>query len=93
VPLDESTSFEPAFDRASATLIARIRGLHPALARIEPRRFWAGPIARDESGVPSVVADPDLAGVWWAGGYGGHGLAQAFRLGEIAARTIAHSAR
>jgi len=93
VPLDESTSFEPAFERASATLIARIRGLHPSVDRIEPRRFWAGPIARDESGVPSVVADPDLVGVWWAGGYGGHGLAQAFRLGEIAARTIAHSAR
>ena len=93
VPLDDSTSFEPAFEQASARLIARIRGLHPALARIEPRRFWAGPIARDGSGVPSVRPDPDLPGAWWAGGYGGHGLAQAFRLGALAATAIRSDSR
>lgn len=87
VPLDDDP-LDLAFEHASATLLARIRALHPALASIEARRFWAGPIARDERGVPSVVPDPDLTGVWWAGGYGGHGLAQAFRLGKIAARTI-----
>ena len=89
VPLDDSTSFAPAFQQASARLVARIRGLHPALAAIEARHIWAGPIARDERGVPSVVPDPDLAGVWWAGGFGGHGLAQAFRLGKQAAVEIA----
>ena len=93
VPLDDSASFEPAFQQASARLIARIRGLHPALARIEPRRFWAGPIARDESGVPSVRPDPDVRGAWWAGGYGGHGLAQAFRLGALAATAIRSDSR
>jgi len=61
----------------------------PSIGRVDSSSYGSS----DESGVPSVVADPDLAGVWWAGGYGGHGLAQAFRLGEIAARTIAHSAR
>jgi gamma-glutamylputrescine oxidase len=85
VPID-ADPLELAFERASATLLARIRALHPALASIEARRFWAGPIARDERGVPSVVADPDLDGVWWAGGYGGHGLAQAFTLGKVAAQ-------
>jgi glycine/D-amino acid oxidase-like deaminating enzyme len=93
VPVDDSASFEPAFQQASARLIARIRGLHPALARIEPRRFWAGPIARDQSGVPSVRPDPDVRGAWWAGGYGGHGLAQAFRLGALAATAIRSDSR
>ncbi len=70
---------------AGARLTARLRGLHPALAEIGVHRVWAGPIARDASGVPSVQRDPHTAGVVWAGGYGGHGLAQAFRLGARAA--------
>lgn len=92
VPLD-ADPLELAFEQASAKLLARIRALHPALASIEARRVWAGPIARDERGVPSVVPDTDLRGVWWAGGYGGHGLAQAFRLGAMAATAIQSDSR
>jgi glycine/D-amino acid oxidase-like deaminating enzyme len=90
VPLD-TDRLDLAFEEASARLLARIRSLHPALASIDAHRFWAGPIARDERGVPSVQPDRHVPGVWWAGGYGGHGLAQAFRLGQIAARTISGS--
>jgi glycine/D-amino acid oxidase-like deaminating enzyme len=89
VPLDGSADLDTACAKAAVTLEQRVRGLHPALATIHLRRRWAGPIARDESGVPSVRPDPDRPGVWWAGGYGGHGLAQAFRLGKQAAIEIA----
>ena len=36
-------------------------------------------------GAPTLVEDPSLGEVVWAGGYGGHGLAQAFVLGRAAA--------
>ena len=70
---------------AGQRLIARVRGLHPAMQTVDLIRIWAGPIARDDQGIPGIRADPDLTGVFWAGGYGGHGLAQAFRLGAVAA--------
>ena len=74
-----------AIEDAGRTLTARVRALHPALADVVVRRVWAGPIAQDASGIPGIHRDPRMAHVWWAGGYGGHGLAQAFRLGQAAA--------
>lgn len=76
-------------DQAEARLVNRVRGIHPALADIGVRRIWAGPIGRDSSGVPRIVTDVRTSGVYWAGGYGGHGLAQAFRLGRRAADCLA----
>lgn len=73
---------------AGIRLTERLRRLHPALSNLGVRRVWAGPIARDESGVPTIQPDPAIDGVFWAGGYGGHGLAQAFRLGTDAARLL-----
>jgi len=78
-----------AIDAARERLIRRVRGLHPALAALDVVRAWAGPIARDHGGVPGLHPDPEIDGVFWAGGYGGHGLAQAFRLGAIAAIRLA----
>jgi glycine/D-amino acid oxidase-like deaminating enzyme len=92
VPLD-AEPLDQAFQQASARLLSRVRGLHAALASVEARRFWAGPIARDDGGVPAVHADRDRPGVWWAGGYGGHGLAQAFRVGRHAAAAITSQGR
>lgn len=91
VPIDataDAAVVARAIDEAGARLTSRIRGLHPVLATLGIRRIWAGPIARDERGVPSIQQDRSLARVWWAGGYGGHGLAQAFRLGALAARQV-----
>ncbi len=86
---DRPADLPAAIAAAGARLTARIRGLHPALATLGVRRIWAGPIARDARGVPAIVADPNVPGVWWVGGYGGHGLAQAFRLGGRVPATIA----
>lgn len=73
---------------AGDRLTKRVRSLHPTLSQVEVARVWGGPIGRNESGVPSCRRDPSIAGLWWAGGYGGHGLAQAFRLGVKAAQDL-----
>jgi sarcosine oxidase subunit beta len=87
-PADDDRVTADEVRAAGARLLARIRALHPALAGIEMKRVWAGPIARSRRGVPEVAPDESAPGVLWAGGYGGHGLAQAFRLGAVAARRI-----
>ena len=76
------------FATAAARLTARMRALHPELREIKVCRTWAGPIARSSDGVPALVDDPRNRSVFWAGGYGGHGVAQAFRLGQIVAQRL-----
>lgn len=77
-----------AIHSAGLRLGARIRGLHPAFADLDVARVWAGPIARTAAGVPTLHVDPLHPDIVWAGGYGGHGLAQAFRLGARAADVL-----
>jgi gamma-glutamylputrescine oxidase len=73
---------------AGVRLLARTRGLHPTVARIALKRVWGGPVARTAAGVPIVARDPDIAHLTWAGGYGGHGIAQAFRVGRLVAEQL-----
>jgi glycine/D-amino acid oxidase-like deaminating enzyme len=73
---------------AGERLAARVRGLHPRLADIGVRRVWAGPTARTAAGVPLLLDDPTLPRTRWIGGYGGHGLAQAFTLAHVAAERV-----
>jgi glycine/D-amino acid oxidase-like deaminating enzyme len=68
---------------AGARLLSRVRGLHAGLTDIVAQRTWGGVIATNAAGVPDVIPDPRIAEMVWAGGYGGHGLAQAFRLGTL----------
>jgi glycine/D-amino acid oxidase-like deaminating enzyme len=84
----DAVSLDRAMLAASLRLMARVRGLHPAFVDLEIARVWSGPIARDDRGIPAIHADPEIDGVIWAGGYGGHGLAPAFRLGAMAARAL-----
>jgi glycine/D-amino acid oxidase-like deaminating enzyme len=89
VPLTtDADSLRRDIDDAGRRLTARIRGLHPALASIGIRRVWAGPIARDARGIPAIVRHPSLPNTWLAGGYGGHGIAQAFRVGRRVADQV-----
>lgn len=81
-------TIERAVRAARDRLLVRARGLHAALESVELVRTWAGPIARSPAGVPGLADDPRVRGVFWAGGYGGHGLAAAFRLGGLAAHRL-----
>jgi glycine/D-amino acid oxidase-like deaminating enzyme len=75
-------------DRAGARLSSRVRALHPTLREIVILEIWTGPIARTAHGRPTIVADPLVPELLWAGGYGGQGIAQAFRLGQLAAERV-----
>ena len=84
-PGSDATRSPDDFASVGARLTARVHRLHPALKQIEVRRTWGGPIARSRGGVPSIIVDPNHPRVLWIGGYGGHGIAQAFTLGRVAA--------
>jgi glycine/D-amino acid oxidase-like deaminating enzyme len=73
---------------AGERLAVRVHELHPRLSDAKVQRIWAGPTARSVDGVPRVVADPEVPAIVWAGGYGGHGLAQAFTVGRRAAMYV-----
>lgn len=73
---------------AGERLVTRVRGLHPRLAELDVQRVWAGPTARTVRGVPAIIEDESIPHVYWTGGYGGHGLAQAFTLGRLAAAGV-----
>jgi glycine/D-amino acid oxidase-like deaminating enzyme len=75
-------------ESAGQALAARVRGLHPRLAAAGVHRVWAGPTARTPAGIPTLIDDPKTSDVMWAGGYGGHGLAQAFTIGRRAASQV-----
>jgi glycine/D-amino acid oxidase-like deaminating enzyme len=69
-------------------LLDRARRLHPALADVVLKRAWGGPIASTKTGTPAVLADHTIPGVTWAGGYGGQGIAQSFRVAQLVAESI-----
>jgi glycine/D-amino acid oxidase-like deaminating enzyme len=75
-------------ETAGGLLADRARRLHPALAPVTLRRVWGGPIATTPEGTPAVIRDTEVAGLFWAGGYGGQGIAQAFRVAQLAAEAI-----
>jgi gamma-glutamylputrescine oxidase len=79
------------FVAAAARLTSRVRGLHNELRDVDVRRSWGGPIARSAAGVPAIAADPDHPAVIWVGGYGGQGIAQAFRMGQLVADRLSRS--
>ena len=74
------------FQDAGARLIAR-PGLHLAARTLDAVRIWAGPIARNDEGIPGSTRSA-IEGAFWAGGCGGHGLAPAFRLARSRRRMI-----
>ena len=73
---------------AGARLASRVRALHPALSSIAIRKTWTGPLARTAAGHPTIATDPFVPTLLWAGGYGGQGIAQGFRLGQRVAERL-----
>ena len=87
-PREDARDVLDRFGSAVAQLTSRVRGLHPSLRDADVVGAWSGPIARANHGLPGFVSDPDRPRVLWAGGYGGHGIAQAFRMGTIVAEKV-----
>ncbi len=77
-------------DDVTAKIEAVIPRLFPALSGLPVARRWAGPMAFTSDYLPIADAVPDLPGVWFAGGFCGHGMPFGPRLGQLladAART------
>jgi len=54
-----------------------------------PARFWSGVRTMTEDGVFVIGADPDVAGLFWAAGLGGHGMLCSPVVGEMASAVLA----
>jgi gamma-glutamylputrescine oxidase len=74
-----------------ARLEMRVRGLHPAMAKVRIVSRWAGPIAFTEDAVPLLGSHPKLPALMVAGAYAGHGVAFSVRAGALMASAIVDS--
>ncbi len=77
---------------ALASLEARVRGLHPALANVDVTSRWGGPIAFRGSRTPLLGRHPEAPGLIVTGAYAGHGVALSVRIGMLAAAAIVDGA-
>lgn len=66
-----------------AALDGALGRLFPALAGLPVERRWAGLMAFTPDYLPVAGAAPGLAGVWFAGGFCGHGMPFAAPLGRL----------
>src|SRR5208282_3278375 len=78
--------WEPA--ALMARLIARVRGLHPALRRVEFTHRWGGPMLIGEDWQPVFARHPRSPRVLVLGAYSGHGVALSVYLGCWAAEAL-----
>jgi glycine/D-amino acid oxidase-like deaminating enzyme len=82
-------------DRGSQAILRgltrRVRQLNPALARVQIRSEWAGPIAFTDGAVPVIGAYPPNPAILVAAAYAGHGVAFGVQAGALIAGTILHS--
>jgi glycine/D-amino acid oxidase-like deaminating enzyme len=58
--------------------------LLPALAETKAAHLWCGMRTLTADGRFAIGPDPDLAGLFWVAGLGGHGMVCAFEVGRIA---------
>ena len=77
---------EPA--RMFATLEKRVRGLHPALARVRFTHQWGGPILFRDDWQPVFSRHPQSRDGVVLGAYAGHGVALSSYLGAWAAEAL-----
>ena len=70
-------------------LETRVRGLHPALARVAITARWGGPIAFRRGAVPILSRLPDAPAVTVCAAYAGHGIALGVRIGQLVSDAIA----
>ncbi|MDF1801010.1 MAG: FAD-binding oxidoreductase [Planctomycetota bacterium] len=78
-------------DAAALELVAeRAARFLPAFADARVASWWAGwRTFTEPAGHPFALGpDPDVAGLFWAAGLGGHGMTSCFEVGRLAAREL-----
>ncbi len=89
LPFERGASLEsPAAQQLFSRLERRIRGFHAALSGVRFTHRWAGPVCITHDHRPILRAHSRSSRVLVAGGYSGHGLAQALRMGRLAAERL-----
>jgi gamma-glutamylputrescine oxidase len=69
-------------------LTRRVKSLHPALAEVQIRATWAGPVAFREGLLPVLTRHPVNDRILVAGAYAGHGVAFSVHAGALMAAAI-----
>ena len=60
----------------------------PGLPNLQLERGWAAVRTLTEDDTPVVGFDPTVAGLFWCGALGGHGMSLSLGLAELAARLL-----
>jgi gamma-glutamylputrescine oxidase len=81
-------SVQPPTPEVQAALEQVLPRLFPSLHALQIVRHWAGVMGFTPDALPIVDQVKDIPGVWMAGGFSGHGMALAARLGQLLAESI-----
>lgn len=73
-----------------ASLVGRLRRLHPTLKKVKITHRWCGPILLTKNFVPVFRPHPGNKNVIVLGGFSGHGVALSVYLGRRAAEAMVH---
>lgn len=79
-------------DEVQGALDAALPRLFPSLAGVPVARRWAGPMAFTPDYLPVAGAAPGMPGVWFSGGFSGHGMPFAPIFGRLLAEAVAAGA-
>jgi D-arginine dehydrogenase len=89
---DELPACDPAVDSAAEELLAeKITRFMPALSGAPINRRWAGLRTLTPDGRFLIGWDPDIKGLFWVAGLGGHGVTTSSAVGALAC-TLLNSA-
>jgi glycine/D-amino acid oxidase-like deaminating enzyme len=73
---------------AESLLAEKVHRLFPGLIGLRLRRRWAGLRTLTPDGRFVLGPDPDLDGLHWAGGLGGHGVTVSWAAGRLVAEGV-----
>ena len=78
----------PAEARVLESIAEKTYRLLPRFAEAEAAHFWSGVRTLSVDGRFAVGPDPEVAGLHWVAGLGGHGMTSSAAIGEFASRSI-----
>lgn len=79
----------PASDPAALELLStKLARFAPLLADASVRRTWAGLRTFTPDRAPLIGADPEVRGLFWLAGLGGHGMTGGLAVGELLAAAV-----
>ncbi len=75
-------------DHVCEIIAEKMIRLLPGLGDVQAARFWCGLRTMTRDDRFALGPDPDLAGLFWVAGLGGHGMVCSFEIGRLATRRL-----